>query len=56
MVAIPNPVFDFAGIMAGAAGVPFKHFLLGSFVRKSVQMTGIVLAGYIVSRHISLPI
>ncbi len=56
MAAIPNPIFDFAGVMAGAAGVPFKHFLLGSFAGKSVQMTSIALAGYIVAGHISLPV
>ena len=56
MAAIPNPIFDLAGLMAGAAGVPFRHFLLGSFAGKSIQMTVIAMSGYFIADHISLPI
>lgn len=55
LAAIPNPIFDWAGVMAGAAGVPFRQFLVGSFAGKSVQMIGIALIGYVVAGHISLP-
>lgn len=56
LAVIPNPVFDLAGIMAGAAGVPFRNFLIGSFAGKSVQMTAIAIIGYLSAGHISLPI
>ncbi len=56
LAVIPNPIFDLAGIMAGAAGVPFRNFLIGSFAGKSVQMTVIAIAGYLAAGHISLPI
>ncbi|MBT3941810.1 MAG: hypothetical protein HOC77_12330 [Chloroflexi bacterium] len=56
LAAIPNPVFDLAGLMAGAAGVPFRNFLLGSFAGKTVQMTVIAMSGYFVAGHISLPV
>lgn len=52
MAAIPNPLFDLAGVMAGAAGVPFRRFLIGSFAGKTVQMLGIALVGYAVGGHI----
>lgn len=55
LAVIPNPLFDLTGIMAGAAGVPFRNFLLGSFAGKSVQMTAIAVIGYMVGGHISLP-
>lgn len=55
IAAIPNPVCDLAGLMAGAAGVPFRHFFLGSLAGKSLQMTVIAMSGYFVADHISLP-
>ncbi len=56
LAAIPNPVFDLAGVMAGATGVPFRQFLLGSFAGKSLQMIIIALAGYAVTGQVSLQV
>lgn len=55
LAAIPNPAFDLAGVMAGAAGVPFMRFLAGSFAGKTVQMTVVAMIGYAVTGHISFP-
>lgn len=55
LAAIPNPIFDLAGVMAGAAGVPFRRFLIGSFAGKTVQMLGVAFLGYAVGGHLSFP-
>jgi membrane protein YqaA with SNARE-associated domain len=44
--APPNPLFDVAGIAAGAFGVPFWLFATAVFSGRFVRMLGIVLAGY----------
>lgn len=43
--APPNPLFDVAGIAAGAFGVPFWLFATAVFVGRFVRMAGIVLVG-----------
>ncbi len=44
---IPNPIFDFFGIAAGALRYPLKRFLVLAFVGKTVKNTGIAYAGYL---------
>jgi len=44
--APPNPLFDVAGIAAGAFGVPFWLFASAVFAGRFVRMAGIVFAGY----------
>ncbi|PWH17869.1 MAG: hypothetical protein DDG60_01395 [Anaerolineae bacterium] len=43
--AIPNPVFDLAGIAAGALQMPFWKFLLAVWAAQVVKMTFIAFAG-----------
>ena len=42
---IPNPLFDIAGILAGASRIPVLHFLGVSVIGKILQSTAIALAG-----------
>ena len=44
--AIPNPVFDLAGIMAGASKMLPWKFLLAAWAGKTLQSAFIALAGY----------
>ncbi|MDA1256555.1 MAG: hypothetical protein O3C10_01720 [Chloroflexi bacterium] len=53
--AVPNPICDWAGVMAGAAGVPFRKVLVGTFAGKSVQMTVVALIGYALAGHMPFP-
>ena len=55
LAAIPNPLFDLAGLLAGAAGVPLRRFMIGSFAGKTIQMLGVALIGYLVGGQFSLP-
>jgi uncharacterized membrane protein YdjX (TVP38/TMEM64 family) len=43
--AIPNPIFDLAGVAAGMSHFPVNRFLLASFLGKSVKGLVIALAG-----------
>jgi membrane protein YqaA with SNARE-associated domain len=43
--AVPNPVFDIAGIAAGALQIPFWQFLLVCFLGKTVKGTLMALLG-----------
>lgn len=45
LAAIPNPLFDLAGIFAGATNYPIKKFLLATFLGKSVKFLGVALLG-----------
>lgn len=45
LAAIPNPLFDLAGIFAGATGYPIKKFLLATFLGKSVKFLTVALLG-----------
>lgn len=55
---IPNPIFDLAGIVAGASGFPLWQFLLYCWMGKTVKTTLIAFAGYysisLVERLLSL--
>ena len=42
---VPNPLFDIAGILAGASRIPVWRFLGVSVVGKILQSTAIALAG-----------
>ncbi|HAL61694.1 MAG TPA: hypothetical protein DCP08_04720 [Chloroflexi bacterium] len=44
--AIPNPLFDLAGIAAGALRFPVTRFFLSCLLGKSVKDTMVALAGY----------
>lgn len=44
--SIPNPVFDAAGIAAGALRYPLWKFLLVLFLGKTIKGTLVALAGY----------
>ncbi len=43
---IPNPIFDLAGIAAGASGFPLWRFLLSCWMGKTVKTTLVAFAGY----------
>lgn len=45
LAAIPNPLFDLAGIFAGATNYPIKKFLLATFIGKSVKFLAVALLG-----------
>jgi membrane protein YqaA with SNARE-associated domain len=43
--APPNPLFDVAGMAAGAFNVPFWRFASAVFAGRCVRMAGIIVAG-----------
>lgn len=45
LAVIPNPLFDLAGIFAGATNYSIKKFLLATFLGKSVKFLTIALLG-----------
>lgn len=45
LATIPNPLFDLAGIFAGATNYPIKRFLLATFLGKSIKFLFIALLG-----------
>lgn len=45
LAVIPNPLFDLAGIAAGALKMPVHHFLLVCFVGKTIKTTAFALGG-----------
>lgn len=48
--APPNPLFDVAGIAAGAFGVPFWLFAIAVFLGRMLRMLGLVFLGaYLIS-------
>ena len=50
--AVPNPVFDLAGVAAGASRYPLYKFLLACWAGKTVKGIGIAYAGYFGLRSI----
>jgi uncharacterized membrane protein YdjX (TVP38/TMEM64 family) len=42
---IPNPLFDLAGIAAGALKIPVHHFLLACFAGKTIKTMVFALGG-----------
>lgn len=45
LAAIPNPLFDLAGVFAGATNYPMKKFLLATLLGKSVKFLTVALMG-----------
>jgi len=45
LALIPNPLFDLAGVAAGALGMPVHHFLIWAFAGKTLKMLAFSLAG-----------
>ena len=43
---IPNPLFDFLGIAAGALHFPLRQFLAATWVGKTLKNIGLAFAGY----------
>ncbi len=54
LAAIPNPLFDIAGMIAGATQIPFKKFIFIVWLGKLIKYSLIVLLGinsmYIIDR------
>ncbi|NPA26776.1 MAG: VTT domain-containing protein [Chloroflexi bacterium] len=50
LAALPVPIFDLAGIIAGATRVPVLRFLLWTFLGKLVKMLSITVLGHWVGR------
>jgi membrane protein DedA with SNARE-associated domain len=46
LTAIPNPVFDVAGIAAGIMKMPLRTFLISVWVGQMIKMTLFAYAGY----------
>jgi uncharacterized membrane protein YdjX (TVP38/TMEM64 family) len=42
---VPNPIFDIAGIVAGAMRIPVWQFLVAAWIGKVIKATLIALAG-----------
>jgi len=45
LAVIPNPLFDIAGMVAGALKMPLWKFLAWSWVGKCIKMLGFALGG-----------
>lgn len=43
--ALPNPLFDVAGLLAGTLGVPLWVYVLSTFLGRMVRMSTVVLLG-----------
>ncbi len=46
LAAIPNPLFDIAGIIAGATGIPVWKYLLALFFGKIIKFGALAFFGY----------
>lgn len=45
LAAIPNPLFDLAGIFAGATNYSVKRFIVATFIGKSLKFLTVALLG-----------
>jgi uncharacterized membrane protein YdjX (TVP38/TMEM64 family) len=45
LAAIPNPLFDLAGMFSGATNYSFKKFLVATFLGKSIKFLAVSLLG-----------
>ncbi|MCZ6538205.1 MAG: VTT domain-containing protein [Chloroflexi bacterium] len=52
IAATPNPVFDYAGFIAGAGRLSVRRFLAGTFAGKFAQASVIAFLGHTVGRQI----
>ena len=48
MAALPNPLFDIGGLIAGMMGMPIWQFVLATFLGKSVRFIVIAIGGSLV--------
>jgi membrane protein YqaA with SNARE-associated domain len=46
LAAIPNPLFDVAGLAAGALGIVWWKFLVATFIGKTIKMIAVAYAGF----------
>lgn len=46
LAAIPNPLFDVAGIISGISGIPLKKYLLAVFTGKLIKFTILAYTGF----------
>ncbi|NQW19357.1 MAG: VTT domain-containing protein [Chloroflexi bacterium] len=53
LAAMPNPVFDYAGFIAGAGRFNAQRFLAGTFAGKITQASVIVIVGHTVGERIT---
>ena len=52
IAATPNPVFDYAGFIAGAGRLNARRFLAGTFAGKITQASVIAFLGHTVGQQI----
>jgi membrane protein YqaA with SNARE-associated domain len=52
--AVPNPVFEFAGITAGAVRMNFWRFLLAVGIRKTIRVILLVIISASADRRVRL--
>jgi membrane protein YqaA with SNARE-associated domain len=45
MAAVPNPVFDMAGLVAGSLRMKWWHFLIAAWIGKTIQSILVAYAG-----------
>ena len=45
MAALPNPLFDAGGLIAGATGMPLWQFMLATWIGKSIRFVGLAYFG-----------
>ncbi len=53
LAATPNPIFDYAGFIAGAGRVDIHRFLAGTFVGKLAQTSVIVFLGHTLGERVA---
>ncbi|GEM_PF-912017 len=53
LALVPNPIYDFAGVIAGSVRVPCLKFLFGTFMGKAVQTAIVAALGYFASGYIT---
>jgi membrane protein DedA with SNARE-associated domain len=53
LAATPNPIFDYAGFIAGAGKLDVRRFLAGTFVGKIAQTSMIALLGHMVGERLA---
>ncbi len=54
LAATPNPVFDYAGFIAGAGRLNANRFLVGTFVGKMTQASAIAFLGHTVGERLTV--
>ncbi|MBI4305762.1 MAG: VTT domain-containing protein [Chloroflexi bacterium] len=52
LAATPNPVYDFAGVIAGSAQAPLGRFMAGVFLGKLTQALIVAIAGFLTAGRI----